>query len=368
MAEARYVIKSICEIFDFSISTNSGLTKAFVNSHKGTVPVYGASQNLSIPSYGYIQDGLDGIKYFDDCLTYNKDGASGLVFFRTGHFTISEKVVPLVFFDDIRSQLDCDYIKYAIENESRKREYTFSNKATKVTFKNIKIKIPVCDDGTFDLSKQISLAERYKEIERKRLALIDRINELKSISVLLPEGTNIKWTHEELKNIFSEVQRGNSKFTKSYCRDHEGDYPVYSADNKKPLATMNSYDYDGEYLTISINGLAGKVTILNEKFSTTADRVVCIPNENIDIRYIMHVAEPILRNKTKGRKGDLGKNEFTKLTPDMIKNTKIPIPITEDGIYDLKKQIELSAKYDQINKIKSDLSKKLTELTNIVIS
>lgn len=34
----------------------------------------------------------------------------------------------------------------------------------------------------------------------------------------------------------------------------------------------------------------------------------------------MHVAEPILRNKTKGRKGDLGKNEFTKLTPN--KNRK----------------------------------------------
>lgn len=93
MVKGRFVKKTIHEIFDFSISTNSGLTKSFVNSHKGTVPVYGASQDLSIPSYGYIQDGLEGIKYFDDCLTYNKDGASGLVFFRKGHFTISEKVV-----------------------------------------------------------------------------------------------------------------------------------------------------------------------------------------------------------------------------------------------------------------------------------
>lgn len=56
----------------------------------------------------------------------------------------------------------------------------------------------------------------------------------------------------------------------------------------------------------------------------------------------MHVAEPILRKKTKGRKGDLGKNEFTKLTPDMIRSTEIPIPILGNGEYDLEKQKELS--------------------------
>lgn len=204
MVKGRFVKKTIHEIFDFSISTNSGLTKSFVNSHKGTVPVYGASQDLSIPSYGYIQDGLEGIKYFDDCLTYNKDGASGLVFFRKGHFTISEKVVPLVIFEDIRNQLDCNYLKYAIENESRKQEYTFSNKATKITFKNIEIKIPILDDGTFDLSKQITLAQKYKEVEEKRLSLINRLDEIKDIAFRLPKDKNIKWA--EVKCSFCSNQ------------------------------------------------------------------------------------------------------------------------------------------------------------------
>ena len=60
----------------------------------------------------------------------------------------------------------------------------------------------------------------------------------------------------------------------------------------------------------------------------------------------MHVAEPLLRNKTKGRKGDLGKNEFIKLTPDMIRSTKIPIPLLENGDYDIALQKELSSKYE----------------------
>lgn len=176
------------------------------------------------------------------------------------------------------------------------------------------------------------------------------------------------WAHVSLEGIFREINRGNSKYTKTFCRENKGDFPVYSADNEKALGTMNTYDYDGEYLTISINGLAGKITIFNGKFSTTANRVVCIPNDNIDIKYVMHVAEPILRNKNKGRKGDLGKNEFTKLTPDMIKTTQIPIPITKTGSYDVEKQKELSAKYEQIEIIKRELSEMLTELTEIVIS
>ncbi len=367
MAQRGYVTKPISEIFDFSISTNSGLTKSFVNSHKGNVPVYGASKNISVPSYGYIQDNLEGIKYFDNCLTYNKDGASGLVFYRDGHFTISEKVVPLVIFEELQSKLDHDYLKYAIENESRKLVYTFSNKATKVSFKKLKIQIPICENGEYDFDKQVQLAKKYKEIEKQRIALLKRASELREINVLLPETESIKWKHIKLENVFASIMRGNSKYTKSYCKDHNGKYPVYSADNNKPLGYMDSFDYEGDYLTISINGLAGKTALLSGKFSTTADRVVCIPNENIDIRYVMYVAEPILRNKTKGRKGDLGKNEFTKLTPQMIKDTKIAIPVNEEGIFDLSRQKELADRYEKLDAIKRVLISKIIQLTEIVI-
>ena len=44
----------------------------------------------------------------------------------------------------------------------------------------------------------------------------------------------------------------------------------------------------------------------------------------------------------------------------------IPIPVNEDGTYDLEKQKELSTKYEQIEIIKNDLFNKLIELTNII--
>lgn len=372
MAKGRYVTKPLREIFDFSISTNSGLTKSFVNSHKGTIPVYGASQDLSIPSYGYIQDNLEGIKYFDNCLTYNKDGASGLVFYRKGHFTISEKVVPLVIYEDLRSQLDCNYLKYAIENESRKQDYTFSNKATKVTFKNILIRIPVFNDGTYDLQKQISLAQKYKEVEEKRISLINRLSEFKDIAFRLPRDKSSLWNDVKCTYLFVP-SNGNSIYTKEYCKNHNGDIPLFSGNTEGFFGMVDSYDYDGEYLTWAKDGLAGYMMLHNGKFSITGHRGILIPTnncKNIDLTYIKYVLEPIFRANKKGREGDLGKNEYTTLNPDMIKKMKgtIPIPILEDGTFDINKQRELASKYEKLETIKTELINKIVELTSIVIS
>lgn len=51
----------------------------------------------------------------------------------------------------------------------------------------------------------------------------------------------------------------------------------------------------------------------------------------------------------------------------MIKNTEIPIPITDDKKFDLEKQKELARKYEQIKTIKDELIAQITELTDIVV-
>lgn len=372
MAETRYVKKALREIFDFSISTNSGLTKTFVNNHKGNVPVYGASQDVNIPSYGYIEDGLDDVKYFDDCLTYNKDGASGMVFFRKGHFTISEKVVPLVIRQEYSSNLDNNYLKYAIENESRKQAYTFANKATKITFKNIQIFIPIKENDDFDLNKQIVLAKRYKDIEDRRVALQKKAIDIAEIAVRLPKDSSGSWTDMKICELF-KPKNGSSTYTKEYCKGHRGNIPLYSGNTEGVFDMVDAYDYDGEYLTWAKDGLAGYMMLHNGKFSITGHRGILIPTEkcvNIELKYIRFVLEPIFRANKKGREGDLGKNEYTTLNSDMIKKMKdtIPIPIKEDGSFDLEKQRELANRYEQIENIKTELKNKIDELTNIVVS
>lgn len=132
------------------------------------------------------------------------------------------------------------------------------------------------------------------------------------------------------------------------------------------MGYRNEYDYDGKYLSSSINGIAGVLTILEGKFSTNADRVVFIPKvENINLDYVKNIIEPVLRNKNKGRKGLKGKNEFTKLTPSMIEDEMIPIPYDVYGDVFLEKQSIIAAKYKTIDMIKKEIENRLSELINI---
>lgn len=82
-----------------------------------------------------------------------------------------------------------------------------------------------------------------------------------------------------VRDLF-DIQRGKAIYTKTYCRNNNGKYPVYSVDNNNPLGHRNEYDYDGRFLTSSINGIAGILTIIDGKFSTNADRAVFIPKVN----------------------------------------------------------------------------------------
>lgn len=171
----------------------------------------------------------------------------------------------------------------------------------------------------------------------------------------------------KINQLCTSLCRGKSTYTKTYCRDNSGAYPLYSATNDAPLGYMNTYEYSGRFLTISINGLAGKITIIDGQFSTNADRVVLIPKENVNIEYLSWVAEPILRNKVKGRMGDKGKNEFTKLTPEMILNTEIPMPVSEDDMLDYDRQCELSKVYTEIENQKTVLLNKASVLKDISV-
>lgn len=132
------------------------------------------------------------------------------------------------------------------------------------------------------------------------------------------------------------------------------------------MGCRNEYDYNGKYLSSSINGIAGVLTLLDGKFSTNADRVVFIPKvENINLAYVKNILEPILRNKNKGRKGLKGKNEFTKLTPSMIEDEMIPIPYDVYGEVFVEKQSIIASKYRTIYMIKNEIENRLNELINI---
>lgn len=171
-----------------------------------------------------------------------------------------------------------------------------------------------------------------------------------------------------LADLFIEFKRGSSKYTKKYCMKNKGDIPVWSANNETPLAYKDFADFeDGAYLTISINGIAGKILILEAPFSVTADRVVGKPKDNVDISYIKYVAEPKLRSLAKGRRGENDKNEFSKLNPNIIGQAQIYMPIKSDGSFDVDRQKEIAQHYEMVERYRYLIKAKRQEIAEFSI-
>ncbi len=175
----EYVKIKIKDIFDLSIKTNnSKFTKAFVNKHQGNIPVYSASKFSDAVDYGYVEEDLEEIKYFQDCLTWNIDGSIGKAHFRKAKFSLSEKVIPLIIKDHYQNELDIQFLKHTIENEFSKHAFDFGNKAGKGKIENIEILIPINKNKKIDIELQKEIAKRYEFIENAKLILK---NELKKI-------------------------------------------------------------------------------------------------------------------------------------------------------------------------------------------
>lgn len=173
----------------------------------------------------------------------------------------------------------------------------------------------------------------------------------------------------KLTEIIDPV-RGNSVYTKEYGDKHKGEYPVYSASNTTPLTTIDSYDYDGEYLTWSTNGFGGFLRIISGKFSVNGDRGLLIPKKgvDVDIWYLKYALQSILRELARGRRGDKGKNEFTKVPLTTIKKVKIDMPVDLEGKFDIEAQRVLIKKYKTIESLQDYIRTQISELSDIAIN
>lgn len=169
----------------------------------------------------------------------------------------------------------------------------------------------------------------------------------------------------KLKDLFN-IERGKSIYTKKFGNTHKGEHPVYSASNNTPLTHINTFDFNGNFLTWATNGFAGYVKLIDGKFSINADRGLLIPKKkDIDLIYIKNIIEPQFRALAKGRKGERGEDEFTKVYPSMIENIEIVMPVKENGNFDINIQKLVVKKILSIQEIKrrlEDYKKQIEEI------
>ncbi|MDN9634518.1 restriction endonuclease subunit S [Clostridioides difficile] len=355
----------------FNLKRGKVISKEYIHNNKGDFPVYSTQLD---DVFGYINDYIYDGKY----LIWNTDGLAGYTRIIDGKFSITNIVGILVFKDNFKYKEDIylEYVKSIIDpifrvsikgrigNEG-KNEYTKLN-STMIKSLDIDIPIPIKSNGMFDLEEQKRIANKYEIIRAKKEMLQRKIKDIEQIEVSFLEGLNTK--EISITELF-DIKLGSGKYTKQFCINNKGKFPVYSGNTVGYFEKINEYDYNGEYLTWAKDGLAGYIMYHNEKFSITNHRGILMPTElckGIDLNYIKIILEPIFRSNIKGRLGTEGKNEYTTLSKDMIKkiDEKIPIPVMENGEFDLEKQTLIAKKYSIIKNIKSNIIEKLNELIN----
>ena len=349
----------VSDLFNLNKKTNSSkFTKGFIQKHKGSIPVYSASKSPDSVDYGYVEDNLKGVKYFENCLTWNIDGSIGKAFYREGRFSLSEKVIPLILKEDYLGKLDYKFLGFMIEKEGDKMGFSFSNKAGKSKIKDIEIDIPIKQNGDFDLGEQKRLANKYEKIEQFKEGIKNLYQQIMDLRLSLKEDYPKK--NVNIINIFN-IKKGSSKYTRGYIRNNLGDYPVYSSQTVEEgiIGKINSYDYDAECLTWTTDGIhAGTVFYRKGKFNMTTHCGALIPKEelmeDISLEYVFFLLKMNLKSYATGEGNK-------RITVERMKDVKLAIPIKQ-GKYDRSKQNELAKKYRTIEIIKSGLEKDFKEL------
>jgi hypothetical protein len=131
---------------------------------------------------------------------------------------------------------------------------------------------------------------------------------------------------------------------------------------------IDSYDYDGKYLSWVVDGFAGYMKVLTGKFSATGHKgIMILKNSNIDLDFVKFILEPILRESAKGRKGDNGASEYTNVAPKVVENSTIKLPILENGNFDIETQKFISEKYLMIEQIKISIEEEFTKIEKLMV-
>lgn len=350
----------------FTLKRGKVISKKYMNQHKGKYPVF--STQVDKP-FGYIDSYMLEGRY----LLWNTDGIAGHIRITEGKFSYTNIVGIMLFKDNFEScNISLDYLKNYLQpifrekvkgrmGENGKNEYTKLN-STMIEELDICIPIPIKKDGTFDLNAQEEIVKKYDSIKSKIDELLKKKSEIERINISFTKGLN---TNDlKIKQICDKCI-SDKTITKEKLKDKDKIYPVYAGSVASPLCYTDSYNNEKDALLVVNDGDSGKTYTVKNKKYTIGKHVTGLTIKEeyldlIDLDYLQIVSEPILiqKNKSQGR-GNLPQKD--------ILDTYVPIPVNENGNYDLEKQKEIANKYNVIENIKKSISKKIIELTNINI-
>ncbi|ATP59834.1 restriction endonuclease subunit S [Mesomycoplasma dispar] len=295
--------KKISDLFEIKRG-NPKFTKEFINKNPGNFPVYSGS----ILNQGEIGK-ISTYDFEGEFLTWTIAGYAGHIFYRNGKFNTTNLCGVLKQKPEHKNNLKFfSYIlpKYTLNNVIvRKKGYTILQSSELL---NIEIPVPPIEiqekvveilDKINSFKKEITKGleienqlikkqhQYYKSVLLKLLKISDSSLSL-SLSEQIVNLFDLIWqkAFEFIGNFqffdflkykksigeITKLTRGNGKLTKKFIEKNPGIFPVYSGStiNNGEIGKISTFDFEGEFLTWTIDGYAGTVFYRNEKFSANS--------------------------------------------------------------------------------------------------
>ncbi len=343
----------------FTFPSIKGLTEEFIRKHPGDIPVYGG--RIHEEPVGYIENNLDGVKYFENCIAWNREGSVGYVFYHKHRFTTNDHHRPMYLKQKYKELIDLDYIRITLQDTLLSMGFEWSKTASKEIVSNLEIEIPVNAEDKFDIQVQKKLSKKHKKIE-DIVKKLDEYNQLlKNTKVIYESGFPTKTVKLSDKKNF-QLSIGKRLLKKDILK--EG-IPVYSANVYKCFGCTNASvlsDFSKPSLIWGIDGnFDWNLINANTAFAPTDHcGVLRINDKSIIPEYLLHVL-----------RSDKDKYGFNRTYRASLKNIKadveVEIPINENGEFDVSAQKTIIDRYNKINDIRNFLLEQLERASSSIV-
>lgn len=175
LGEIKYVSKPLSKLFDFP--QIKGLTEKFIRNNSGNIPVYGGRQTES--PVGSVADNLKGVKYFENCLAWNREGSVGYVFYHGHKFTTNDHHRPMVLKEEYRFIINLQFVQKMLQTKLLESgSFEWSKTASKEKVREIEILFPIGKNGKIDFEMQGLIVKRIEKYELVKKSLLEKIEDL----------------------------------------------------------------------------------------------------------------------------------------------------------------------------------------------
>lgn len=339
----------------FSFPSIRGVTEHYVHLNPGNIPVYGGRKTGE--PIGYIADNLDDVKYFENCLAWNRQGSVGYVFFHNHKFATTDDHRPMYLKEEYINSVYIEYLQIQIQAAFLSSGFAWGKTAGKEKIKDIYISLPIDECGNLNISRQKELVEKYLPIKSIRNRLNEYARVLRTTQVQVRDSFQGREVFLSNESLF-HIQIGKRVLKKDLLI--EG-VPIYSANVARPfgfVAQSHLISFDKDSLIWGIDGNFDWAYIPKGIVFDITDHSGRLQIKSPDI--LSEYAYYRLRESSTA----YGFNRTFRASLENIKSVSINVPINDKGEFDVVTQIKLIQKYRKIDSIKYKLTKLIDSAIN----